>query len=150
VLRLPPDLAFDPELNRPFARAAVTGLVPDAVRLRGAKSDFSPLFVESMSAHDHAVVTELLTGRQAETAAYAHPERIRDLVDVATERRNIAWAWQVWRLATTECWLRSLSDPGFAGRLLEQLADGPAAGRPDGRLSRGAARGRAARHEQIS
>lgn len=124
VLRLPPDLAFDPELNRPFVRRAVEGLVPDAIRLRGEKSDFSPLFVEAVSAHDHEVVAELLTGRGAEILAYARPERIQGLVHTPTDRRDVGWAWQVWRLATTECWLRSQSDSGFAGRLLERVADG--------------------------
>ena len=149
VLRLPPDLAYDPELNRPFARAALEGIVPDAIRLRAEKSDFSPLLVDSMSEHDHAIVAELLTCPQAETAAYARPDRIHQLVNVPSERRNIAWAWQVWRLATTECWLRSQSDSGFAGRVLEQMTDEPAGPR-DGRLSSGAVRPRAARREQIS
>jgi asparagine synthase (glutamine-hydrolysing) len=118
VLRLPPDLAFDPDINRPFARAAVSGLVPDAIRLRGAKGDLSPLFVEVMSAHDTALAAELLTDSHAEIWAYARPEKIRDLLARPLERRDVAWAWQVWRLATTECWLRSQSDPGFARRLI--------------------------------
>jgi hypothetical protein len=124
VLRLPPDLAFDPELNRPFARAAVKGLVPDGIRLRGAKSDFSPLFVEAVSGHDYARAAELLTGRGVEIAAYARPERIQGVLDTPSACRNVSWAWQVWRLATTECWLRSQSDSGFADSLLQRDADG--------------------------
>ena len=127
VLRLPPDLAYDPELSRPFARAALEGIVPDAIRLRAGKSDFSPLFVDSMSEHDHAIVAELLTGPQAETAAYARPERIHQLVNVPSERRNIALGLagleardhRVLAALAIGFWLRrarARSDDGRAGR----------------------------------
>jgi asparagine synthase (glutamine-hydrolysing) len=119
VLRLPPDLAFDPDINRPFARAAVAGLVPEVIRLRGAKSDFNQLFIEAVSIHDGALAADLLARRDAEIWAYARPEKIRDLLARPVERRDVAWAWQVWRLATTECWLCSHSDPGFARRLID-------------------------------
>jgi len=122
VLRLPPGLAFDPELNRPFVRTAVADLLPATIRLRGAKSDFSPLFVDSLSGPDRALTVELLTQRQAEIRAYARPDRVRAVLETPRDRRSVAWAWQVWRLVTTECWLRSQSDPGFPGRTLEEHA----------------------------
>ena len=72
-----------------------------------------------MSTHDGALAADLLARGDTEISAYARPEKIRDLLARPVERRDVAWAWQVWRLATTECWLRSQSDPGFARRLIE-------------------------------
>jgi asparagine synthase (glutamine-hydrolysing) len=128
VLCLPPDLAFDPELNRPFVRAALAPLLPDAIRLRGAKSDFSPLFVDALSGADRALTDDLLASANAEIWSYARRDRVRALVETPPDRRTVTWAWQVWRLATTECWLRSQSDARFAERMLELAERGDASG----------------------
>lgn len=66
ALRIPPELAFDPELTRPLARAALVDLVPDAIRLRRDKSDFNTVFVDSLDGTDLAIGAELLRGRDAE------------------------------------------------------------------------------------
>jgi asparagine synthase (glutamine-hydrolysing) len=119
VLGLPPEAAFDPELDRPLLREAMAGLVPDQVRLGRDKSYFNELFVDSVET-DRPALERLLTDRAAEVNAYVHPEVVREtLLNAPPRRRGPVWAWAVWRLATAECWLRFQADPAFPGRALE-------------------------------
>lgn len=122
ILRLPPDLAFHPTLTRPLVRRALTGLVPDEIRLRTDKVDFNRLLIESLSTGDEEVARELLLDRGAEISAYVEQEAVARLCEVPHERRTIEWAQLLSRLATTESWLRSQSDPELPARLIEQLA----------------------------
>jgi asparagine synthetase B (glutamine-hydrolysing) len=137
VLRVPPELAFDPELTRPLARDAVVGLLPDEIRLRPDKVDFSRLLIEALSGPDRALATQLLGAKDAELWAYAEPKEVGKLLETPLERRGPVWARVVSRLATTESWLRSQADPSFPQRLLEEhsspLSDGARSPRADGR-----------------
>jgi asparagine synthase (glutamine-hydrolysing) len=121
VLRLPPELGFDPELTRPLVRQAVSGLLPDEIRLRPDKIDFSPLLIEALSGRDWPLTVELLGASDAELRAYVEQSSVRRLLEVPADRRNVEWARLVARLATTESWLRSQADPEFPQRLLERL-----------------------------
>ena len=118
VLGLPPELALDPVLTRPLARDAVAGLLPDEIRLRPDKVDFSRLLIDALGGPDRALVAELLGARDAEVWAYVEPEQVRGLLEVPRERRSTEWARVVARLATTESWLRTQADPGLPERLL--------------------------------
>ncbi len=110
VLSLPPELAFDPELDRALLRSSMRGLVPDAIRLRSEKSFFTPLFVEALDGPDRACVVELLDAPDAAIRAYTRPEVVRRvLLEAPPERRGGHWAWAVWRLVMLECWLRGES-----------------------------------------
>jgi Asparagine synthase len=115
VLGLPPELAFDPELDRPLLRAASAGLVPDAVRLRRSKSYFDELFETTLAGRDRPALTRLLTAPDAEINAFVRPELVRERLLAPEPSRG--WAWAVWRLATTECWLRFQTEPSFLARL---------------------------------
>jgi asparagine synthase (glutamine-hydrolysing) len=120
VLGLPPEPAFDPELDRPLLREAMRGLVPDRVRLRREKSYFNELFVDCVSRTDRPAIERLLGAPDAEVNAYVRPEVVRGtLLEAPPPRRGPAWAWAVWRLATAECWLRFQSDPDFPERALD-------------------------------
>ena len=119
VLRLPPELAFDRALTRPVLRQAVTGALPEDIRLRRDKVDFSPLLVEALGGPDHRIVVELLGAGDAELFAYVASAKVRDLLATPVQRRHGVWGRLVWRLATTEAWLRSQQDPDFPQRLLE-------------------------------
>ena len=116
VLRLPPELAFDRELDRPLLRRAMRGLVPEEIRLRPTKSYFNTLLVDSLGGPDRPLLTSLLQPREAEIRAYVTDDRLRDVVDGPTARDHpYNWARNSWRLASTELWLRSLG----AGRAVE-------------------------------
>jgi asparagine synthase (glutamine-hydrolysing) len=130
VLRLPPDLAFHPELTRPLVREAVAGLLPDEIRLRPDKADFSRLVIDSLGGPDLATVEALLGARDAELWAYVRPEEATKLLRVPAERRSAEWARLVARLVTMESWLRSQTDPELPGRLVEQLGVAVSGGPP--------------------
>jgi asparagine synthase (glutamine-hydrolysing) len=121
MLRIPPELAFDPRYSRPLLREAMHGLVPDEVRLRHAKSNFDAVFHERMAGGDLDPVRELLCSRDAEIGAYVKPDVVRELVErpPLDDRGALGgWALEVWRLVTAECWLRSQADRSFAADLL--------------------------------
>jgi asparagine synthase (glutamine-hydrolysing) len=105
---------FDRYLNRPVLRAAVAGLVPDAVRLRPQKVLFDSLLVDCLAGPDGPAVRRLLTD-QAELGAYVDVRAAaRELLESDRYRREqpFRWMWQVWRLSTAECWLRAQATSG--------------------------------------
>jgi asparagine synthase (glutamine-hydrolysing) len=114
-MRQPPLASFHRYLNRPVLRAGMAGLVPDAVRLRPQKILFDSLLVDSLAGPDGAAVRQLLADPQAELGAYVDlPAMRRDLLDSDRRRHEqpFRWMWQVWRLCTAECWLRSQCPTG--------------------------------------
>jgi asparagine synthase (glutamine-hydrolysing) len=120
VLTLPPDLAFDPDLDRPLLRDWTAGRLPDSVRLRPRKTTFNELFVRTLDTTDRATVTRLLTAPDAEIRAYVQPRVVQErLLEAPGEEQGGAWGWALWRLANVECWLRGEGDPDFARRALE-------------------------------
>jgi asparagine synthase (glutamine-hydrolysing) len=125
VLRLDPELSFDPRFTRTMLREAIDGLVPDEVRLRRGKSNFDALFHQLLAGPELAAVRTLLDPSQA---------RLRGYVDVSSLHRELfrgdprshpeglmRWAIRVWRLATAEIWLRLREDPAADQRLQVEL-----------------------------
>jgi asparagine synthase (glutamine-hydrolysing) len=110
VLALPPEAAFDAHLDRPAARRAMAGLVPDEVRLDDRKPHFNRLLEESLE-RDRAPARALL--ESAEVAAYLEPAALRDLAAALAgdpAARRPGWALDAWRALTLECWLRMQRD----------------------------------------
>lgn len=126
MLRLPPELAWDPRYSRPVLREATSGVLPDAVRLRPGKSYFTGLMLEAMTDGDAHAVRGLLEDPAAEINAYVDPALVRSEVlerdPPAYPQGRGAWAFAAWRLATVECWLRAQADPGFLDRSADDLA----------------------------
>jgi hypothetical protein len=133
VLGLPPELSLHPVLTRPLAREAVAGALPDDVRLREDKVDFSILVVDALSGPDRLLVQALLGAREREIDSLVRSNGIETILRTPPERRGSLWARAVSRLAVTECWLRSQSDPALPLRLLEEHG----AVRASGTASRG-------------
>ncbi len=122
LLRLPPELAFDPHLSRPLLREAVDGFVPDEVRLRPAKSFFDEVFHEAMCDRERPLVRRLLGGPRLELGLVARPDEVRAAVEAVPEKFHggrRGWAIYVWRMTTAELWLRQQ-----AGESLEQILAG--------------------------
>jgi asparagine synthase (glutamine-hydrolysing) len=115
VLSLPPDLAFDPDLDRPLARMAMADLVPDAVRLDDAKPYFNDPLTDALTGPDSELTAELATAD--EVSPYVHLDRVRELLG---RPGGPAWPLDVWRLATVAAWLRQLGDPAALDRLRER------------------------------
>ncbi len=123
LLALPPELSFDPSLDRPLLRASMEGALPDSVRLLPRKSTFDALFVQTLDTTDRPHLTRLLTAPDAEVRSYVRADVVRErLLDAPRERRGGAWAWALWRLATAECWLRAQGDPELPQRALDTWA----------------------------
>lgn len=118
-LRQPPRATFDRYRNRPVLRAAMAGLLPDAVRLRPGKASFNSLLVDAMIGQDGPAIRQLLTDPGAELHAYVDPRAIeRTLFETDRHRREqpFRWMWQIWRLMTAECWLRTQAIPSEPAR----------------------------------
>lgn len=120
-LRLPPDLAFDSRFNRPLAREAMRGLMPEAVRLQTQKAVFSSFVVEAIKGADAPGIERLLTADDAELGAYVDLDYIRALWHRGQPRASlgsISWGTTAWRLAAAECWLRLQSRSPLLDELL--------------------------------
>lgn len=124
-LRLPPSATFDRHRSRPVLRAAMGGLLPDAVRLRPEKALFDSLLLDCLAGADGLVARELLSDPRAELGAYVElPAMVSQLLAPADGReRSFRWMWQVWRLLTAECWLRLQS--GDSGAEIARRASPP-------------------------
>lgn len=119
VLSLPPEHALDPVLDRPLARRAMRGRIPDVIAGRADKSLFTPLIRSHLLGADADVVRGLLLSPSAEIRRFVAADRLRERLDAAlAASRPTAFALPAWRLAMMECWLRSQSDPGFVAGLL--------------------------------
>jgi asparagine synthase (glutamine-hydrolysing) len=139
-LRLPPQLAFDSAFDRPLAREAMRGLIPDDVRLNGNKAVFSPFCYDMLTGADAPGIERLLTAPDAELGAYVDTEHVRRLWNQerptpGAGRATMSWGTDMWTLAMAECWLRSQANPGFVDEMLAR----PDVPRPRVRPSAGAA-----------
>jgi asparagine synthase (glutamine-hydrolysing) len=115
-LRLPPRASFDPHRNRPLLRAAMSGALPEAVRMRPQKALFDSLLIDGLDGADRPLVERLLKDRRCELGAYvdlAKVARILFETDRFKRERPFQWMWQVWRLVNAECWLRAQSGAGI-------------------------------------
>jgi asparagine synthase (glutamine-hydrolysing) len=109
-LRQPPRQTLDPRFNRPLLRTAMSGLLPDTVRLRAGKARFEPVIVDCLRGTDAPAVRQLLSDRHAQIGAYVDLARVRhSLLDSeqTSKTNEFRWMWQVWRLLNAECWLRA-------------------------------------------
>lgn len=105
VLRLPPQLAFDPHLDRRVARDAMTGLVPDAVLTSDAKPYFNDVLAEPLAGPDRELVSELVEA--PELRRYVRRDRLGALLE---PRQGPGWVLIAWRIAAAGAWLRIQSD----------------------------------------
>jgi asparagine synthase (glutamine-hydrolysing) len=119
MLRMPPELSFEP-VNRPLLRDAVSGVLPEPVRTRPAKSTFDESFHAGLIGFDLQVARRLLGDGHAAVAEYVDvPRAVEELLDEvpAPGVARMGWGWRLWRLLTCECWLRTLDDREFPERL---------------------------------
>lgn len=128
VLGLPPELAFDPRLDRPLARASVQGRIPDSVRLRTTKSFFDPVLLRFTLSRDLRAYESLLRDPNAELRSHLDVEAAcADLFGSGRDgysRGSEAWLGDLWRIAGAELWLRHQDDPGLPARLADELEPG--------------------------
>lgn len=108
VLRLPPELGFDPIRDRPLLREALAGYVPEAVRHRTAKARFNPLPAEALAGPEGRRMLVGLAEGGAPIRAYlagAALDRLLASVPALTGASQM----QLWRVGIADLWLRSLA-----------------------------------------
>jgi asparagine synthase (glutamine-hydrolysing) len=102
VLRLPPELGFDPHVDRPLVRRALARELPADVLGPARKPFFNVLLETALAGPDRERLRELLGDPRPELAALVRTGALRDLLE---DPRGPA-ALDLWRLATLELWLR--------------------------------------------
>lgn len=122
VLQTPPEVMWQPR-DRPLARAAMRGRLPERVRANPFKANIGPFYLDLLTGPDHVLIQELLLDPGA---------RVREFVDSRWLDHNVVrrptrdapdwsmWMTVLWRLVMAECWMRWLEDPLFAARMLDR------------------------------
>jgi asparagine synthase (glutamine-hydrolysing) len=111
ALRLPPQAQFDPVRDRPLLREGLTGLIPEAVRTRHAKSHFTPLVLAGIRADELGLI-EPLRRADAPIRAYISAEALERKIGVPPDDRLMLGAASLWRVAIANRWLLSQTDGG--------------------------------------
>jgi asparagine synthase (glutamine-hydrolysing) len=106
ALRLPPRAQFDPVRDRPLLRDALTGLIPEEVRTRHAKSHFTPLVLAGIRAGEAGMI-EPLRRADAPVRAYVAAEALERKIGIAPDERSMLSAGPLWRVAIANRWLAS-------------------------------------------
>jgi asparagine synthase (glutamine-hydrolysing) len=109
VLRLPPRAQFDPIRDRPLLREALTGLIPEAVRTRYAKSHFSSLVLAGIQADEPGLI-DLLRRADAPIRAYVASDGLERRIETPSSQRSLYGAVSLWRVAIANRWLISQAD----------------------------------------
>jgi hypothetical protein len=110
--QLDPEIAFNPRVDRPLVREALSDLLPDIVRLQTHKSDFSAFVVETLQA-DRDGLSRLLGTPDPQIAEYIDLDWLRERwrLDPLPDPSRPFWG-ALWRAAIGEAWLRFGADPG--------------------------------------
>jgi asparagine synthase (glutamine-hydrolysing) len=111
MLRVPPEVNFDPFFTRPLVREALRGTLPSVVLARRDKRDFSALQHRTLLDPENlGAIRRLLDERTAEIGAYVDLRRFRqahlDRPPAVGEPEWRVWAIHVWNVVTAETWLR--------------------------------------------
>jgi hypothetical protein len=99
----------------------VAGRLPDSVRLNTVKANIGPFYLDLLTGPDSAIIRELLLDPRSRVREYASASWIERNLPRTPTRADpdwLTWTTVVWRLATAECWLRSLEDRQFPDELL--------------------------------
>jgi len=105
-LALPADQKLRDGWTRFVLRGAMAGILPEAVRWRGGKSDLSPNFVRALLGAQTAALQEVVLGDSAAIAPYVDLGAVRAawrrLLDTEAEQDALV----VWQAVTLALWLR--------------------------------------------
>jgi hypothetical protein len=122
MLRVPPELSFDPTLDRPFARGALRGILPEKVRQRTLKSNLFAYYRDVLAGPDLRWLRKLLSDPSCEIYAYVERSHIEPLlgeIPPADDEAALVLG-ALHTAALIECWLRQQDDPDAIVLLLEQ------------------------------
>ncbi|HEX8742439.1 MAG TPA: asparagine synthase-related protein [Thermoleophilaceae bacterium] len=109
VLELPPELGFDPDLDRPLLRRALAGELPDAVLREVRKPAFNPLLEAALAGPDRRGLAALLAAPPPELTALVRPGS-GAFEPFEAGNRAPGRALELWRLVTLAVWLDHQGD----------------------------------------
>ena len=121
ALRIAPEFRFDPYLDRPIAREALAGVLPDPVRLARRKSNLAPFYHRGLTGPDLPMIRRILGDGRLEIHRWVRADHLRGLLDAPPAAGTPGWAhWisTIWGCLSAECWLRWLADDTFVERML--------------------------------
>lgn len=122
MLSLPPELGFDPRLDRPLARRALAGALPEATLEDPGKPTFDALLTRALTGPDDSRLRELIAQPHPDLARRVRGDMVAAIVDSPAHARPPGWSAGLWRLATLELWLRHLEDPRDGVAAFERCA----------------------------
>lgn len=124
-LALPPDQKLRGGLSRFILREALSGVLPDKVRLRGGKTSIQPSFDRGLRHFERQRLATLAPPPGGALAQYLQPSTVRELSSrfvsgAGGSKENVT----LWRSLSLDCWLQR--EP-YAARTLvaEALAPEP-------------------------
>jgi asparagine synthase (glutamine-hydrolysing) len=121
VLADPPRLQFDPIRDRALLRDGLAGYIPEAVRIRHAKSFFTDLLPAGLAA-DGALLADGPTRGDAPVRAFVRTEPLEALLRGAADPRGVRAARRLWHVGLADVWLRALERPEYPRELLDRAA----------------------------
>lgn len=107
ALSLPPEFAFDPDADRPLARAAIQGDLDERLRRPHRKPFFNHLLSEALAGPERDRLEELLM--------LSPPDELRPFVDIDQLERwlsseaeiGLRWGPMLWPLLSVAIWLEN-------------------------------------------
>ena len=121
VLRLPPELAFDPLVDRPLARRAWTGALPPEILSDDAKPVYNSLPNAALAGRDLGPLRRLLGDLRPELARALRSAELDRLIERGASGPDATWALDVWRPAALQLWLIHQADPSALERLRDEI-----------------------------
>ena len=143
ALRIPPEIEFDPDTDRPLIRRATRGILPDSVRLSVRKSNLAPFYLETASGRDLAAMRAVLTARDLRIGPSSTSRRCATSSSSRRPRARMGSAGRprsgVWRRPSAGCAISRLRTrwrtSSIAFQFLARPGRSTAAGRPGSRTS---------------
>jgi asparagine synthase (glutamine-hydrolysing) len=127
ILSLPPELAFDPHLDRALARRALAGALPPEILEDDSKPVFNSILTAALAGRDRDAVAALLADPHPELARRARAEALAGLRRGPSHTaRPHAWAVDAWRLVSIGLWLEHQADSEALRRVEAALDRAPA------------------------
>jgi asparagine synthase (glutamine-hydrolysing) len=109
VLRLPPELGFDPLRDRPLLRDALGGHAAEAVLARRGKARFNPLLAEALAGPEGQRLLGPLAAADAPIRDYVEGAALERLLGTDRSALPARDAVRLWRLGLADLWLRALT-----------------------------------------
>jgi asparagine synthase (glutamine-hydrolysing) len=126
ALALPEEQRWRPGMTKFVVREAMRGMLPESIRARPDKSEFSKMYEDVLEAHGGEAAFASLASAEA---GWVDAARTRELYREMTSRRArrdnsyLALLWPLWMVLGLEHWLRTVSKSGLPSRQDVQLRE---------------------------